>query len=194
MFNLVKNELTKIFSKKAIYIVLLVFLGLSVLVLGLQKYGESISMIASELDLTDLKEELKDIDTSTESGKMQYWYLKSEIETRELANQYGGYSTWQGEKIFEYIYPIKMDMNLYENELDEFAANTSYSEEQIQKEYDKIMHRIKSRRLEKLCTRRTKRARSANKINRRTNKKYNRRCYQKRIKQKFRNIKIRSTS
>ena len=40
MFNLVKNELTKIFSKKAIFIALLVFLSLSILVLVMQKYYE----------------------------------------------------------------------------------------------------------------------------------------------------------
>ena len=144
MFNLVKNELTKIFSKKSIYIVLLVFLILAVFVLVVEKYGEKISAMASVKDITYLEEELKNIDISTESGKMQYWSLKSEVEIRELVNQYGGYSTWQGEKIFEDIWPIKIDMNLYQNGLDEFATNTSYSKEQIQKEYDKIMERIKT--------------------------------------------------
>ena len=96
MFNLVKNELTKIFSKKSIYIVLLVFLILAVFVLVVEKYGEKISAMASVKDITYLEEELKNIDISTESGKMQYWSLKSEVERRELVTQYGGYSTWQG--------------------------------------------------------------------------------------------------
>ena len=93
MFNLVKNELTKIFSKKAIFIALLVFLVLSILVLGMQKYYEDISVVANEKDITYLEEELKNVDTSTENGKIHYWTLKSEIETNKLANKYGGYST-----------------------------------------------------------------------------------------------------
>ena len=144
MFNLVKNELTKIFSKKAIFIALLVFLSLSILVLGMQKYYEDISVVANEKDITYLEEELKNVDTSTENGKIHYWTLKSEIETNKLANKYGGYSTWQGEMILEDIWAIKIDMNLYENGLDEFVTNASYSKEQIQKEYDKIMSRIEA--------------------------------------------------
>ena len=64
MFNLVKNELTKIFSKKAIFIALLVFLSLSILVLGMQKYYEDISVVANEKDITYLEEELKNVDNS----------------------------------------------------------------------------------------------------------------------------------
>ena len=142
MFNLVKNELTKIFSKKAIFITLIVFLLLSILVLEMQKYYEDLLAVENEKDITDLEEELKNVDTSTENGKIQYWTLKSEIETLELANKYGGYLTWQGKIILENIWTIKLDMNLYENGLEKFVTNTSYSKESIQKEYDKIMSRI----------------------------------------------------
>lgn len=64
MFNLVKNELTKIFSKKAIFIALLVFLSLSILVLGMQKYYEDILVVTNEKDITYLEEELKNVDNS----------------------------------------------------------------------------------------------------------------------------------
>lgn len=142
MYNLVKNELIKIFSKKAIFITLLLFLALSIFVLGMQKYFENISVIENQKDITYLEEELNNIDISTDNGKIHYWTLKSEIETYQLANKYGGYSTWQGEMILEDVWAIKIDMNLYENGLDEFVANSSYTKEQIQKEYNKIIGRI----------------------------------------------------
>lgn len=143
MFNLVRNELTKIFSKKGIYIVLVVFLLLTSLILGIEKYSEKMLLSGTtESAMTYLDEEIEELDTSTDEGKVQYWSLQTEKEVNQLAKEYGGYSTWQGEKILNEIWAIKMDMNLYENELEEFAIYTTYSKEELQKEYDKIMERI----------------------------------------------------
>ena len=143
MFNLVRNELTKIFSKKGIYIVLVVFLLLTSLILGIEKYSEKMLLSGTtESAMTYLDEEIEELDTSTDEGKVQYWSLQTEKEVNQLAKEYGGYSTWQGEKILNEIWAIKMDMNLYENELEEFAIYTTYSKEELQKEYDKIMARI----------------------------------------------------
>lgn len=145
MFNLVRNELTKIFSKKGIYIVLVVFLLLSSLVLWIQKYSEKMLYDGiTEANTAYLDEEMKELDTSTNEGKAQYWVLQTEKEVNQLAEEYGGYSTWQGEKILNDIWAIKIDMNLCENGLEEFATYTTYTKEELQKEYDKIMGRIKA--------------------------------------------------
>ena len=45
MFNLVKNELIKIFSKKAIYVILIIFLLLSIASVALNKVIENISNV-----------------------------------------------------------------------------------------------------------------------------------------------------
>lgn len=137
MFNLVKNELTKIFNKKGIYIVLIIFLLFTSLILGIQKYSESI--VYSYLEDTNV---MVDIDTSTDEGKVEYWNEKTSNEINKLANKYGGYTTWQGEKILTDVWAIKLDMNLYENGLGDFAVYTNYTKEELTKEYEKIMGRI----------------------------------------------------
>lgn len=143
MFNLVRNELTKIFRKKGIYIVLVIFLILSSLMLGLQKYGESMTWeTMHDGTIQYLQDELTKIDTSTKEGKEQHLRIQAELELYQLAIQYGGYSTWQGRMIFEDIWPIKMDMVTYENNLENSAQHTMYNKKELQQQYDKIMERI----------------------------------------------------
>ena len=145
MFNLVRNELTKIFRKKGVYIVLVVFLILSLLILGLEKYGESMTWeTAHDETIKYLQEELSMIDTSTPDGKEKYARIQAEIDLYKLATEYGGYSTWQGTKIFEEIWPIKMDLISYENGVESSEVYTTYTKEELQQEYNKIMERIKA--------------------------------------------------
>ena len=143
MFNLVRNELTKIFRKKGIYIVLVIFLILSSLMVGLQKYGESMTWeTMHDGTIQYLQDELSKIDTSTKEGKEQYLRIQAELELYQLAIQYGGYATWQGRMIFEDIWPIKMDMVTYENNLENSAQHSMYNKEELQQQYNKIMGRI----------------------------------------------------
>ncbi len=138
MINLVKNELIKIFSKKGIYIVLIIFLGLLALVLGIQKFSENMSVASYSAMIEDIEE----IEMTTDEEKVKYWTLKTDQEIHELAQKYGGYKTWQGEMILSEIWPIKTDLNLYQNGLGQYASFTTYTKEELENEYNKIMGRI----------------------------------------------------
>ena len=73
MFKLVKNELTKIFSKKSIYVILAIFIIISIAGVSLSKVLNNIldnSYIDSNLAYA--KEYIKTIDKSTEDGKLTY--------------------------------------------------------------------------------------------------------------------------
>ena len=72
MFKLIKNELIKIFSKKAIYVILIIFLLLSIAGMALNKVIENInnsgySYIDQEISV--MKESLKQVNKATEEGK-----------------------------------------------------------------------------------------------------------------------------
>ena len=139
MINLVKNELIKIFSKKGIYIVLIVFLGLISLVLGIQKFSDNMSIANHSAVIEDIEEG----EMTTDEEKVKYLIIKTEQEIQELAKKYGGYTTWQGEMILSEVWPIKTDLNLYQNGLGDYACFTTLTKEEIENEYNNIMEKIK---------------------------------------------------
>ncbi len=106
MFNLVKNELIKIFSKKAIYVILIIFLLLSIASVALNKVIENISNVGYnyiDQELSIMKESLKQVNKSTPEGKEEYSYLQSHIEYLELQKKYGA-NSWQSTIVSNELY------------------------------------------------------------------------------------------
>ena len=73
MINLVKNELTKIFHKKTLYIILIVAIGFMILNLVMTKYFESsVSNYYGQEDLSYYNEMLNQLDKNDPYYKETY--------------------------------------------------------------------------------------------------------------------------
>ncbi len=141
MINLVRNELTKILHKKGVYIVLIVFLALNLLILGIDKYTESMSY-ESEGVYTYSENIKDDLDPSSREAMKQKIDTQTSDEINKLVKENGGYSSWKGRIILERLWQLKTDINLYESGLDEFAVHTGYSKEEAKAKYDDILGRL----------------------------------------------------
>ena len=126
MSSLIKNELTKIFKKKSIYITLLVVLAFVILTNCIYKffftrgseYGYSDSYIAY------IKEDLAKLDPTNPSDTSMYIDLKSQLDTYELMQKYDE-GAWQRQIIASQVATDVNEKNtyLYSAEKDEEKAN-----------------------------------------------------------------------
>ncbi len=143
MFNLVKNELIKIFSKKAIYVILIIYLILSIAGMALIKFIDNLNMNSFYFDLQlEMEQEYLDqIDKSTEEGKQMYSITQSEIECLELQKKYGE-NSWQSTIIEEDLRNLITDINYYKNGLSMYASNPDLSLEELQAEYNDVIKKL----------------------------------------------------
>ena len=126
MSSLIKNELTKIFKKKSIYITLLVVLAFVILTNCIYKffftrgseYGYSDSYIAY------IKEDIAKLDPTNPSDTSMYIDLKSQLDTYELMQKYDE-GAWQRQIIASQVATDVNEKNtyLYSAEKDEEKAN-----------------------------------------------------------------------
>ena len=133
MFNLVKNELIKIFSKKAIYVILIIFLLLSIAGMALNKVIENINNVGYnyiDQELSIMKESLKQVNKSTLEGKEEYSYLQSQIEYLELQKKYGA-NSWQSTIVSNELYDKIMNINYYKNGLVEYVKENDVTLEEL---------------------------------------------------------------
>ena len=125
MSSLIKNELTKIFKKKSIYITLFVVLAFVILTNCIYKFffttGNSYGY--SENYASYIKEELARLDPSKPSDATMYINLKSELETYELMQKYDE-NSWQRQIIASQLTGDINEKNtyLYSSEKDEEKA------------------------------------------------------------------------
>ena len=110
MISLVKNELTKIFHKKTLYIILIVAIGFMILNLVMTKYFESsVSNYYGQEDLSYYNEMLNQLDKNDPYYKETYTSIKAQLETAKLNQKYN-YDSWQWKVVNEnsdkYIYPM----------------------------------------------------------------------------------------
>ncbi len=125
MSSLIKNELTKIFKKKSIYITLFVVLAFVILTNCIYKFffttGNSYGY--SESYISYIKEDLARLDPSKPSDTTMYIDLKSELETYELMQKYDE-DAWQRQIIASQVAGDINEKNtyLYSSEKDEAKA------------------------------------------------------------------------
>ena len=97
MINLIKNEFTKIFSKKAIYIVFIVILAFMILIEVANNLISKVDEVFFQEDtnyMENLRNELNSIDKNNEYDREKYIATKSQIELFELKEKYGN-NSWQ---------------------------------------------------------------------------------------------------
>ena len=125
MSSLIKNELTKIFKKKSIYITLFVVLAFVILTNCIYKFffttGNSYGY--SDNYISYVKEELARLDPTKPSDTTMYIDLKSELETYELMQKYDE-DAWQRQIIASQLTGDINEKNtyLYSSEKDEGKA------------------------------------------------------------------------
>ena len=115
MSNLIKNELTKIFKKKTIYITMLLIFLMIVFINCINKYSNSSSYSAymySESYIESLKDELSNLNPEKPSDVTLYINLKSEIDLSNLMEKYKD-SDWKLSIINDRISPYITEINTY---------------------------------------------------------------------------------
>lgn len=114
MSSLIKNELTKIFKKKGIYITLLVILAYVVLSNCIYKYflNDINSSDYSKTEIEYIKEEMANLDPNKPSDTMIYIEYKTEIEIYDMQQKYEEKS-WQREIISNNIARYISEKNTY---------------------------------------------------------------------------------
>ena len=115
MSNLIKNELTKIFKKKTIYITMLLIFLLMIFINCINKYSNSSSYSAymySESYINSIKEELSNLNPEKPSDVTLYINLKSELDLSNLMEKYKD-SDWKLSIINDRISPYITEINTY---------------------------------------------------------------------------------
>jgi ABC-2 type transport system permease protein len=135
LINLIKNELTKIFGKKSIYIILIICFGFVILTNFIYKsYKTEMNISGNEEYINKLIEEQKTI--NLKNSKNIEWYVsnQTEIDIYNLQNKYG-VDSWQAylvsEELYETVYQINyLKYGKYKN---------SYELKKLQKTYNKVI-------------------------------------------------------
>lgn len=115
MSNLIKNELTKIFKKKTIYITMILIFLLMIFINCINKYSNSSSYSAymySESYINSIKEELSNLNPERPSDVTLYINLKSELDLSNLMEKYKD-SDWKLSIINDRISPYITEINTY---------------------------------------------------------------------------------
>ncbi len=141
MINLIKNELTKIFKKKSIYILLAIMLAFITLnTFLINKYGietESDIQYSEENDIEFIKENLESYNKENIEEKKQYYYDLSEIEIYDLAKKYK--ETWKSALIKEKLSDVIHNMNN-----SKYIEKDEESYRKYKKEYDTFLNELDS--------------------------------------------------
>ena len=153
MIKLIKNELVKIFSKKSLYIILIIIFG--IIFYQTFSYEKRIetqsssaqSSLREELDFT--KEQMSLEDKSTYSGLLNYVKLQSRYDLIEMVGNLYGDESWQAYVIlqdYQYMaYDMYYDYYLINN-LEKYFNDSTFeledadkvSKEEATEKYNKI--------------------------------------------------------
>ena len=135
MINLIRNELKKIFHKKAIYVILAIAVGFMILDIVLTKYFENnIVFDNRESDVEYYSDVLNELDKNDPNYKEIYKNIKSQLETAKLLQKYDT-NSWQWQVITsnseKYVYPM-------------VATEGTEKYELAKKEYDDFVKKLDS--------------------------------------------------
>lgn len=138
MSKLIKNELTKIFKKKSIYITLLVILCFVILTNCIYKFSYNNTNYYYSNDYVQyMKEEIAKLDPNNPADTQMYINLKTELEIDEIAEKYDN-NSWQRQVISNKI-------NSYIYEKNTYIYGQEKNQEklvEVQKSIDEIISRL----------------------------------------------------
>jgi len=140
LINLIKNEFTKIFSKKAIYVVFIIILAFMILMEVANNLLSKVDELLYQEDqsyVENLKTELASLDKSNEETREQYISVKHSIDFHELMGKYD-YNSWQ-----RYIIQSKPEISTLVNANIRYEFEPEiYAEEK--KNYDEFIKKLES--------------------------------------------------
>ncbi len=141
MSSLIKNELTKIFKKKAIYILLFVTLAFVILSNCIYKYfyGNSSYSYYSDSYVEYAKQEINNLDPDKPSDTKMYIEYKTVIDVNEMMKEYSS-DAWQ-------IQIIASTVEAYVNERNTYLYGAEKNEEQankINEQINELSNRLKN--------------------------------------------------
>lgn len=116
MFNLIKNELIKIFKKKSILVLLIISLAFIILTNFIYKnlnddlFG--LDSFIEEVDEANIKEEMKGLNLKNRDDLMDYISYKTDLDLISLKQNYKS-SSWQYYIIDNVIHSTVYDINYY---------------------------------------------------------------------------------
>ena len=139
MSSLIKNELTKIFKKKGIYITLIVILGFIILTNCIYKYfyDDGDYSYYSEGYIDYVNEEIAKLDPAKPSDTSLYIEFKTTLDIYELLQKYGDHS-WQAQVINNQVFTYINERNTYLYGIDKNEEKV----EEINKEIDTIIEKL----------------------------------------------------
>lgn len=133
MINLIRNEITKIFKKKGIYITLIITLLFILLTNLLCKYGENFANdIYSNSYKIYIESEIKNLDPNKVSDNAEYISLKTDLDILNLEEKYGK-DSWQSYVLEEKMYSIIKTYNEYKYALEKDEESLKIVEEEYNK-------------------------------------------------------------
>ena len=114
MINLIKNELTKIFHKKSIYIVLAITIGFMILNAILTNVFKNDVVYYGNEDIAFYEEVLKELDKNNPEQREAYIDYEAQLEVAKLANKYDR-NSWQryivNKDAYELVQEMFMEVN-----------------------------------------------------------------------------------
>ena len=160
MISLIKNELSKIFHKKAIYVIAIIAIGFMILNIVLTKYLESNVQKYSSNDVEFYTDLLNELDKSDPNYKEEYIAMKLQLETAKLLQKYD-FNSWQWQVISsnsdKYISPMieaegTENYEKAKNEYNDFVEKLNSGDWRtfVQAELDDVNEQIKTFEKQKL--------------------------------------------
>lgn len=140
MISLIKNEITKIFKKKSIYIMLIVILAFMILTNVMYKYRGTSTMDGyySESYIKMLQEDIKTLNPDNPEEVDQYLSYKIDIDIYDLLKKYDR-DSWQYEVILNTGSSYISEINTYT-----YKNKDSKALEESKKEYNDFIQRLNS--------------------------------------------------
>ena len=140
MISLIKNEITKIFKKKSIYIMLIVILAFMILTNVMYKYRGTSTMNGyySESYIKMIQEDIKTLNPNNPEEVDQYLSYKIDIDTYDLLKKYDK-DSWQYEVILNTGASYISEINTYT-----YKNKDSKALEESKKEYNDFIQRLNS--------------------------------------------------
>lgn len=134
MINLIKNEITKIFKKKGIYITFIITFLFVILANLLCKYGSNFGGgdYYSDSYKDYLQVQIKKLDPTKVSDNSEYISLKTDLDIIEIQEKYG-VDSWQSNVANEKVYPIINEYNSCKYALEKNEEALKQAEENYNK-------------------------------------------------------------
>lgn len=138
MIKLIKNEMTKIFKKKSLYITLLVALAFVILSNCMYKYSNNRGINEySDNYVKYLQEEMKHLDPNKASDVTAYIENKTMLDVIELSKKYEA-NSWQSSIIQSKLRAYLQEINTYKYGLEKNEEALKNAEEKYQAILEKL--------------------------------------------------------